>query len=344
MPSLPSYMNYPLDGVPAHGDTLAIADGVAWLRMPLPFMLGHINLWLLDDHDGLTSIVDTGLNTRETQEHWRRLLEGHDVSRIVVTHMHPDHVGSAGWLHEHYGAPLYMTRAEYLMCRVLVADTGQPAPRAGVAFYRAAGFDEAALERYQAAFGGFGKAVYDLPQAYHRLQDGDVLSIGAREWRIVTTSGHCPEHAALYCERDGLFIAGDQLLPTISSNVSVWPTEPEADPLSFWLDSCRHLQAELDDAVLVLPSHGKPFHGAHGRLQALIDEHEDNLDALIALCREPRRAVDTFEALFKSRITEGNLIMATGEAVAHLNYLVQRGGLTRETDDAGVHWYRTARA
>ena len=180
-----------------------------------------------------------------------------------------------------------------------------------------------------------------MPQAYHRLRDGDVLDIGERAWRIVTTSGHCPEHASLYCEADGLFIAGDQLLPTISSNVSVWPTEPEADPLGAWLDSCRRLQELLDDRVLVLPSHGKPFRGAPGRLQALIDEHEDNLDALIALCRRPQRALDTFDALFKSRITDGNLIMATGEAVAHLNYLVQRGRIARDTDDSGVHWYRT---
>ena len=342
MPSLPDYMHYPLADVPAPGQTVPVADGVAWLRMPLPFMLGHINLWLLDDHDDTLAIVDTGLNTRDTQDHWRKLLDGKTMSRIVITHMHPDHVGSAGWLHEHYDAPLYMTRAEYLMCRVLVADTGQPAPEAGVDFYRAAGFDDDALQRYRDRFGGFGKAVYPMPQAYHRLQENDVLRIGEQDWRIVTTSGHCPEHASLFNEQAGLFIAGDQILPTISSNVSVWPTEPEADPMGFWLESCRKLKDLLDDEVLVLPSHGKPFRGAPGRLQALIDEHEDNFDALRSLCREPQRAIDTFAALFKSRITDGNLIMATGEAVAHLNHMLQQGSLVRETDDDGVHRYRTA--
>ena len=340
MPTVPDYMHYPLDDVPAPGQTLPIADDVAWLRMPLPFMLGHINLWLLDDGDALT-VVDTGLNTRETQDHWQRLLRGRHVNRIVVTHMHPDHVGSAGWLHEHYRAPLHMTRAEYLMCRVLVADTGQPAPQDGVDFYRAAGFDAEALARYKERFGGFGKAVYTLPQSFYRLQDGDVLDIGERAWRVVTTSGHCPEHASLFDEHGGLFIAGDQILPTISSNVSVWPTEPDADPMGFWLESCRKLQRLLDDDVLVLPSHGKPFRGAPGRLQALIDEHEDNFDALLDLCREPQRAVDTFGALFKSRITDGNLIMATGEAVAHLNHLVRLDRLAREPDDDGVYFYRT---
>lgn len=340
MPPKPDYMTYVLDDVPEPGSTLDIADGVRWLRMPLPFMLGHINLWLLQDGDALT-LVDSGLNTDETHEHWQRLLIDETVSRVVITHMHPDHVGSAGWLCEQYDAPLYMSRSEYLMCRVLVADTGQQAPQAGVEFYRAAGFSEEALARYKERFGMFGKAVYQLPDAYHRLQHDQELTIGGRDWRILTTSGHCPEHASLYCERDLLVIAGDQLLPTISSNVSVWPTEPEADPLGFWLDSCRQLIDTLHPDVTVLPSHGKPFTGAHGRLQALIDEHESGLEALLSLCKKPQRVVDAFGALFKSKISDGNLIMATGEAVAHLNYLQQRGKLRRHLDDDGVHRFET---
>ncbi|MEM7611889.1 MAG: MBL fold metallo-hydrolase [Pseudomonadota bacterium] len=341
MPATPEYMNYPLDGVPEPGSTLTVADGVQWLRMPLPFMLGHINLWLLDDHDSQLALIDSGLNSDETQAHWRSLLLGKQVSRVIVTHMHPDHVGSAGWLCDEYDAPLSMSMAEYLMCRVLVADTGQPAPAAGVAFYRAAGFSGDALQKYQDRFGMFGKAVSTLPNAYHRLKHDDVLTIGASDWRVVTTSGHCPEHASLYNERDNLFIAGDQLLPTISSNVSVWPTEPEGDPLGFWLDSCRRLQRILDPEVLVLPSHGKPFTGAHGRLQALVDEHEDGLEKLRILCKTPQRAVDVFPALFKSKINDGNLIMATGEALAHLNYLKHREDIVRTIDDDGVHWYAT---
>lgn len=339
MAATPDYMNYPLGVVPEPGESTPVCAGVQWLRMPLPFLLGHINLWLLDDTDGI-AIVDSGLNTETTQEHWQALLIGQMVSRVIITHMHPDHVGSAGWLCENYDVALHMSRSEYLMCRVLAADTGKPAPQDGIDYYRAAGFDKDALDNYIAKFGGFGRAVYPMPDSFRRLQHGQKLCIGDADWEIITTSGHCPEHASLFCASKNLFIAGDQLLPTISSNVSVWPTEPEADPLGQWLDACAMLKERLPHDVLVLPSHGKPFTGAHGRLQALIDEHQDGLDKLLELCREPQRAVDVFPALFKSKITEGNLIMATGEAVAHLNYLLQRGQLKRWMDDDGVYWYQ----
>ncbi len=325
---------------PKPGETVSLADELEWLRMPLPFMLGHINLWLLGTPDA-TTIVDTGLNSKETRELWTQLLDGRDVKSVIVTHMHPDHVGSAGWLVEQLDVPLYMSRAEYLMCRVLVADTGKDAPEAGVTFYRSAGFDEDALQRYKDKFGMFGRAVYTMPDAYRRIYEDDVFHIGGHEWRAVTTSGHCPEHVSLYDERRNMIIAGDQLLPTISSNVSVWPTEPDSDPLGHWISSCRKLKALLDDQTLVLPSHGKPFRGAPARLQALIDEHDDNLNGLQDLCREPQRVVDTFELLFRSRINDGNLIMATGEARAHLNYLVDRDVLTVRRDDDGVDWFET---
>ncbi|MEM8548412.1 MAG: MBL fold metallo-hydrolase, partial [Pseudomonadota bacterium] len=210
----------------------------------------------------------------------------------------------------------------------------------GQHFYERAGFDEAALERYRTMFGGFGQAVSTMPDSYQRLQDGDIVNIGGREWRAIATSGHCPEHISLYCDEDALLISGDQILPTISSNVSVWPTEPNANPLQAWLDACHRLQTEIRPDTLVLPSHGKPFLGAHERLRALIDEHETGLAKLRTLCREPQRVVDTFGALFKGRISEGNLIMATGEAIAHLNYLVARAEMTIEQRD-NVSWYQT---
>jgi glyoxylase-like metal-dependent hydrolase (beta-lactamase superfamily II) len=337
--------DYPFANAPAPGELVDIDDGVRWLRMPLPFVLQHINLWLLEDAGG-HAIVDTGVSSDETQELWDRIIDAPPVdgrlSRVIVTHMHPDHVGMAGWLCDQYDLDLSMTRAEYLMCRVLAADTGRAAPDEGIAFYRAAGFDDDAIGRYRQRFGGFGKAVSALPDSFHRLREGDRLDIGALQWRIITTSGHCPEHASLYCESKNLLIAGDQLLPTISSNVSVWPTEPEADPLADWLAACRRLRQELPEDVLVLPSHGKPFRNAHERLDALIDEHEQGLDKLVELCESPKRVVDTFPALFRARISDGNLIMATGEARAHLNYLVQRDQVVVERDPSGVDWYRRA--
>ncbi len=121
----------------------------------------------------------------------------------------------------------------------------------------------------------------------------------------------------------------------------MFPTEPEADPLRDWLKSCARLRDLLPEDVLVLPAHNQPFRGAGRRLQELIDEHEANLEKLVTLCSEPKRAVDCFPALFRSRITSGNFGMATGESLAHLNCLRYRGRITRTKDANGVDWYRT---
>lgn len=338
-------LQYPFDTAPEAGSALRVADGVRWLRMPLPFALTHINLWLVRDDDGW-AIVDTGVHLPDTVAAWERvndeLLDGRGPTRVFVTHMHPDHVGMAGWLCARFGIELWMTRGEYYTCRVLAADTGREAPAAGVAFYTACGWSDDDIARYRKTFGMFGRAVSPLPEAYRRLQDGQRLLFGGATYQVLMGNGHSPEHACLYDERANVLISGDQILPTISSNVGVWPTEPEANPLRDWLASCRRLRTRLPDDVLVLPAHGKPFRGARQRLTALIDEHERGLERLLALCAEPRRACDVFGALFKGRITGSNLIMATGEAVAHLNWLRAEGALRRRTDDDGVHWYERA--
>ena len=335
-------ISYEFEQRPEHGDVMPITDGVDWLRMPLPFMLGHINLWLLRDGDGV-AIVDTGINSEKSHGVWKNTLSesanGSPVTRVFVTHLHPDHVGCAGWLCREHDVELWMPREEYLLCRVLVADTGRHAPEAGVRFYKAAGFPEESLHRYQEMFGMFGKYVAPLPESYNRLVDGDVVSIGASDWTVIVGRGHSPEHACLFNTEKNLVIAGDQILPTISSNVSVYPTEPRANPLRDWLDSLAALKERLPDDVLVLPAHGKPFRGAHDRLDALIKEHTDGLAKLLDMCSEPRRAVDVFPALFKSEISDSNLIMATGESIAHLSYLVAEGTLAVETDD-NVLWYQ----
>jgi glyoxylase-like metal-dependent hydrolase (beta-lactamase superfamily II) len=236
-----------------------------------------------------------------------------------------------------------MTRLEYLTCRSLVADTGRPAPDDAIRFYRAAGWSTEALDAYRARFGGFGKVVHPLPDSFVRLEDGLQLSVGGDPWRVVVGTGHSPEHACLVCDERGLMISGDQVLPRISSNVSVFPTEPEADPLSDWIASIVALRERLPDSLLVLPSHGEPFRGLHTRLDRLAAGHETGLERLRrSLSAEPRRAIDVFGALFARSISgTGELLgMATGESIAHLNHLIARGEARRELDADGVYRYR----
>ncbi len=335
---------YEYDFCPDVGDAIDILPGLKWLRLPLPFMLGHINVWLLKDDDRW-AIVDTGIFSTKTREAWERIFTGcmdnAPVSRVLVTHLHPDHVGCAGWLCRRFDVELHMTRDEYLLCRILVSDTGMPAPHEGRRFYQAAGFSEADMFRYVEMFGSFGRVVCELPQSYHRLHEDRSVSIGQQEWPVLTGHGHSPEHACLYNPLMNVLISGDQVLPTISPNVSVYPTEPSANPLSGWFESLHRLKSWLPDDVLVLPAHGKPFRGIKSRLDELIEEHELGLEKLRGCCRVPKRAVDVFPALFKSKITDGNLLMATGEAIAHLNYLLYEGEVSINTDEDGTRWYQS---
>jgi len=337
---------YEFDSTPDVGLTAQVTDGVQWLRMPLPFSLGHINLWLLNDHDGWT-IVDTGVGTKDCRAVWRQTfvetMNGEGATRVIATHLHPDHVGCAGWLCEELNVDLWMSREEYLLCRILVADTGREAPDRGTRFYASAGFPPEAMDSYRKMFGMFGKFVAPLPEAYQRLSECDRIAIGDDSWEVIIGRGHSPEHACLYSAERNLLISGDQLLPTISSNVSVYPTEPKADPLRDWIASLSKLKDRLPEDVLVLPAHGKPFRGAHTRLDQLIDEHMTGLSALHDYCAVPRRAIDVFPALFKSQITARNLILATGESIAHLNYLCGEGELIAERDADNVIWYTKAR-
>lgn len=341
----PCALEYPFESAPAPGQATTVAPGVLWLRMPLPMAgLNHINLWALEDAAGWT-LVDTGMQTSQTTTHWQSAfagpLRGPQVVRVICTHMHPDHVGMAGWLTRQYDCRLWMTRLEYLTCRTLVADTGREAPADGVRFYRAAGWEEAALEHYRTRFGGFGKAVSTLPDSYRRVIDGEELTIGSRSWQAVVGRGHSPEHLCLHCPQLKILISGDQVLPRITSNVSVFPTEPDANPLNEWLESLAAIKRRVPDDVLVLPSHNLPFRGLHARLDELIAGHEERLAQLHAVLASPRRAVDVFGVLFRRPVGVEMMSMATGESVAHLNCLIGRGLAARECDAAGVTWYRS---
>lgn len=341
-------LEYPCGDAPAPGVAKEVAPGVMWMRMTLPFSLNHINLWALRDGDGW-AVFDTGLQTAETATAWRALLAGEHglplapITRVFITHMHPDHVGMAGWLHRKFGCRLWMTQLEYLLCRVLVADTGREAPEDGVRFYHRAGWDEDAIEYYRTRFGNFGKMVYALPESYRRIRHGEWITIGEHRWQVVTGNGHSPEHACFHCPELKLFISGDQVLPRISSNVSVFPTEPDANPLQDWMDSLARLRATLPDDLLILPAHNDPFRGLHARLDDLTHSHEVSLDRLRRSVTKPVRAIDVFGALFARGINDKGLLnLATGESIAHLNYLVHRGEITPREDETGVVWYEAA--
>ena len=335
--------DYEFDEKPAAGDTMAVADGIHWLRMPLSFELEHINLWLLED-DGGWAIVDTGICDDASKTIWRKTFDGTmrglPATHVIATHLHPDHMGCAGWLARHFDVDLWMTREEYMLGRLLVADTGKPAPEEAIRFYAAAGFSGRQLQAYRERFGFFGRLVSRPPESYVRIHDNDRLAIGAYSWRALIGRGHSPEHACLYCEDQNLLISGDQVLPTISANVSVWPTEPAANPLQHWLESLAAIRERIPADVLVLPAHGKPFRGAHDRIDAIIAEHVRRLGRLHEHLDEPCRAVDVFEVLYRRRVPDSHRVMATGEAIAHLHFLVGNGDAVAEEDRAGVIWFR----
>ena len=338
-------LRYPFDEKPQYGEPIEVADGVFWARMELPYALDHINVWLLRDGDGWV-IVDSCVDMESARAHWEKLFSGimqnKPVHKVIITHMHPDHVGLAGWLVNRFDADFHMSRADYLMCRAMAGDTGREAPEEGIRFYRAAGFDDTALERYRERFGGFGEHIHPLPQAYQRIKQDDEIEIDGHIWRVEVGSGHAPEHACLYCADKKVLISGDQVIPRISSNVSLFPTEPMGNPLQDWIDSCHRLRTVLPDDVLVCPAHNEPFYGLHARLKALIDGHENSLSRLHAVCEEPRRAIDgkVFSVLFKRKIGREVFFMAAGESLAHLMCLVHRGELSMKFDETGVCYYQ----
>lgn len=337
-------LDYPFgERAPQPGEVIALAPGIGWARISMPGSLGHINIWLLDEDDGTVTVVDTGMRFAECKESWAALfagpLAGKRVSRVIVTHMHPDHVGLAGWLCHKHGARLWMTRGEWLTVRMLAADVREAVPDEMQAFWRGAGWDDAQIATAsESGWGRMAKAISPLPLGYHRIQHGDVIRIGAHEWRVLVGSGHSPEHACLVNDAAGLLIAGDQLLPTISSNVSLGVTEPEGDPLGEWLASLDLLDT-LDPDLTICPAHGKVFRGLNARVGAMRDEHIDRLDALAGhLSRTPSRAVDVFPMLFRRKIDDSLRGLASGEALAHLRHLECTGRARREVRD-GVWWF-----
>ncbi|MCA0243962.1 MAG: MBL fold metallo-hydrolase [Proteobacteria bacterium] len=346
-PRADALLRYPCGPAPATGAAKEVAPGVRWLRLPLPAAkAAHINCWALRDGDGW-AVVDTGMFAPVCVDAWNALLaadgalDGQPLTRVFATHMHSDHVGMAGWLTRRANCELWMTRTEYLSARLNVADAEREAPEPVLAFYRRAGWDEASLAQVRQGHGRFGKVTSPLPEGHRRLQDGQRLTVGQHEWQVVVGNGHSPEHACLYCPALKLLISGDQALPLVSSNVSVLPAEPHADPLHDWLSSLDKLRHAIADDVLVLPAHDDPFRGLHARLDSLAARRRRALDRTRqALAAAPQRAIDIVQALFGRGLGDWFVLkLATGEALAYLNWLLERGEATVRDDAAGVAWY-----
>ncbi len=336
-------IRHPFQTPPAEGEAVEVAPGVLWLRLPLPMALDHVNIYALDEGDGWT-LVDAGLSTKRSKAIWERLLAGplggKPVSRVILTHHHPDHVGLAGWF-QAMGAELLATRTAWLYARMLALDVQERPSAEEMVFYRRAGVMGDALARRgsERPF-NFADVVDPLPLGFIRLEEGQTLRAAGRDWVVRIGHGHAPDHATLWSE-DGLVLGGDQLLPGISANIGVYPTEPDADPLTEWLDSCRRFQAFARDDHLILPGHKLPFTGLPFRLPQMIENHESALVRLLDLLALPRVAVDCFPALFKREIGPAEHGLALVEAVAHLNCLLRRGLVSRSlSTDGAWEWER----
>jgi glyoxylase-like metal-dependent hydrolase (beta-lactamase superfamily II) len=338
-------LSYPFDNRPNPGELFEVGPGIFWVRMPLPISLNHINLWMLEEQDGWT-LVDTGMATEDTKALWEEIFSTHlnskPVKQVIVTHMHFDHLGLAGWLVEKWGATLCMSRTEYLSSRVIINEIKSDPPEATVAFFRAAGVEESILDEFKVRFNNRSDFVSPLPSHYKRLTDNQVLQIGSLQWTVIIVEGHSPEHICLHCKSLNIMIAGDQILPRISPNISVRPDEPRANPLHNFLRSCESLKNRLNKDVLILPSHGDPFYGVHLRLQDMINEHKKGLQDLLEFCSQPRSVAEVFPILFKSKINIGNMVIAVGEAVANLNYLVSSKELVVNIGSDGIARYKQA--
>ena len=350
MNELEKRLHYPLgDTLPEDGCTLEVAPGVKWLRMGLPFALNHINLWLLrDEVDGPQgpvpgwSVVDCCIDRPESRAQWEQVfereLDGLPILRVIVTHMHPDHVGLAHWLCQRWNAPMWISATDFNAARMACQSTTGFGGEAAASFFGSHGLtDPDSLAKIRARTGYYPSMVPSVPNRYHRMMDGQTLTIGQRRWTCISGYGHAPEHIALYCEQTKVLVSGDMMLPRISTNVSVYDLEPESDPLRLFLSSIDKFKV-LPEDTLVLPSHGKPFTGLHERVQQLHDHHRDRLAEVMQHCQDtPRSAAEVLPVLFSRALDLHQTTFAMGETVAHLHALWFDGQLKRRLGEDGVY-------
>lgn len=338
-------LTFPWPSPPDPGAMREILSGLLWLRLRLPYRLDHVNIYLLAEEGGFAA-VDAGLGDAETRAAWEAVLAGplagERLTRLIVTHFHPDHVGLAGWLCERHGIPLYMPRTEYLFSfglQYAPPDRGEAMYRR---FYRQHGLPEPVIDRVLSNGHEYLSRTTGVPTSYHRLQQGRALRLGEREFDVLTGGGHSLEQAMFHCPRDRLFLAADQVIAQISPNVSVYAMEPGADALGAYLASLRAIREEVPDDVLVLPGHGLPFRGLHARVRALMAHHATRCAIIAESCRDaPRSAAELIAPVFPRELDAHQTGFAFGEVLAHVNHMVREGRL-REVADGPVRRYVAA--
>ena len=341
-------LNYPFPNIPNAGELFQVTEGIFWIRMPLPFALDHINLWLLaDEVDGKPSwtIIDCGVGLPPTRKAWEHIfaehLQGIPVGRVIITHAHPDHIGNAGWIRARFGGEecRFMASAGEILWAMIMHNNKVPGYGidAQAEHFRKHGIQMALLNQVRA-----GREYYypglvpDVPQSFERLVENDTIHIKGKEWRLIVGRGHSMEHISLYCPAHNILISGDMLLPRISTNVGVWPSEPEANPIDAFLKSLDSY-AGLPSDVLVLPSHGRIFQGASERVRQLKSHHADRLDETLNACSSPISAADLIPIMFRPNLDPHQMTFALGEALAHLHYLRDAGQVRRHLAEDGIY-------
>lgn len=333
-----SGLEFPWDGPPDPGSSIEVSPGIHWIRMPLPFALDHINLWVLEEDDGVT-LVDSGFASSTTEELWQTLFsstfDGKRPRKLICTHHHPDHMGLAGWLMQTYGIPLWTTQKEWDAFHIWSRMDQAALLKTMQDFYQRGGVPEdrqhSDLERRQS----MSSRKRLEPTGFEKISGDEDLQIGGQSWRVTIGTGHAPELAALYATRDGILISGDQVLPKISPNVSVMPFALDGNPLKDFLDSLARFR-QLPSDTLVLPSHKLPFYGLHDRIDTLVAHHEDRLNDALDACKVPVTAALATTVLFPRALNDHQYFFALGETLAHLNYLWLDGQVSRSEQDTGT--------
>ncbi|MDC3093078.1 MBL fold metallo-hydrolase [Paracoccaceae bacterium] len=334
---------------PEAGKLYEIIEGVYWFPMPLPMMgPDYVNCYILDDGQEI-ALVDTGANIGDCKNIWETTLKKHfpkkKISNVYVTHHHPDHIGLAGWLCEKYNTEMICSRTAYLMAKMLSLDVHERVSASTELFWKQAGMSQQMLEeKLRARPFNFGDGVSPLDKGFIRISENEIITINGVDWTVSMGNGHAPEHATFWSKELNMVLAGDQVLPGISSNLGVYPTEPNADTVGDWINSCKKFLELASDEHVVLPGHGRLFSGLPRRLVQLIENHESALKRIKeSLEAEPKTAVELFKTIFKRDINKREYMLALHEAVGHVNHLRKTGLVNRHIRQDGAFIFELIR-